>query len=100
MSIKIMNMGQPLIVCDHCDEQIEDAYLANVEWRMPPYDESAELFYLHKSCSKDFSKGKRLRWMPLTDFFVFLQNNSGFCRSKQDRAKESLMAEYEVGLVG
>ena len=28
-----MNMGKPLIVCDHCEEQIEDAYLANVEWQ-------------------------------------------------------------------
>ena len=97
MSIKIMNMGRPVIVCDACDEQIKDAYNANVEW---PRDESAELFYLHKSCSREFRQGKRVGWMPLTDFFVFLQNNSGFCRSKQGRAKESLMAEYEVGLVG
>jgi len=97
MPITIENMVKPLIICDHCDEQIEDAYLANVERRR---DESAELFYLHKSCSKDFCQGKRLAWMPLTDFLVLLQNNSGFCRSKQGRAKESLMAEYEVGLVG
>ena len=100
MPIKIIKMGKPVIVCDACDEQIEDAYLANVEWRMPPYDESAELFYLHKSCSRDFCEGKRLAWMPLTDFFIFLQNNAGFCRSKQDRAKEFVMAEYEVGLLG
>ncbi len=90
-------MGKPLIVCDACDEQIEDAYSANVQW---PRDESTELFYLHKSCSGDFRKGKRLAWMPLTDYFVLLQNNTGFCRSNQGPAKESLMAEYAVGLVG
>ena len=87
----------PIFVCDKCSKKIENAYLANVEWRR---EDSAELFYLHKSCSEDFRKGKRLAWMPLTDFFVFLPNNSGFCRSRQGRAKESLMAEYEVGLVG
>ncbi len=100
MPIKIMNMGKPVIVCDACDEQIEDAYNANVQWPRNELDESTELFYLHKSCSRNFRKGKRLAWMPLTDFFVLLQNNSGLCRSKQGRAKESLMAEYEVGLVG
>lgn len=88
---------KPLFVCDHCDKQIEDAYLANVEWRR---EDSAELFYLHKSCSRDFCEGKRLAWMPLTDFLIFLQNNSGFCRNKQGAAKESLMDEYAVGLVG
>jgi len=87
MPMKIENMVKPLIVCDHCDEHIEDAYLANVEWRR---DDSAELFYLHKHCHDDFCKGERLMWMPLTDFLVFLQNNSGFCRSKQARAKVGL----------
>jgi len=38
--------------------------------------------------------------MPLTDFLVLLQNNTGFCRSQQGAAKESLMDEYAVGLVG
>lgn len=97
MPITIENMVKPLIICDHCEKHIEDAYNANVEW---PRDESAELFYLHKSCSREFRQGKRVAWMPLTDFLVFLHNNTGFCRSKQGPAKESLMAEYAVGLVG
>ncbi len=98
MPIIMKNMGKPLIVCDQCDKPIKDAYLANLEWQAPPFDETDALYFEHKSCSKSSFPGSV--WMGLTEFLVFLQNNAGFSRSKQGKAKESLMAQYEVGLVG
>ena len=96
MPIKI-SMGRPLIVCDRCKKQIEDAYQANVEWQAPPSVAIDVFHFVHMSCSKGLRPGSAS--MPLTDFLVFLQNNAGFSRSKQGPAWESLEAKYIVGFV-
>ena len=96
MAIKI-SMGRPVIICDRCNKQIEDAYQANVEWETPPIEEIDVFQFLHHRCSEDLYPGRV--WMPLTDFLLLLHNNASFSRSQQGPAWESLEAKYRVGFV-
>ena len=96
MAIKI-SMGRPVIICDRCNKQIEDAYQANVEWETPPIEEIDVFQFLHQRCSKGLYPGRG--WMPLTDFLLLLHNNASFSRSQQGPAWELLEAKYRVGFV-
>lgn len=73
----------PSLVCEHCDEKIEEAGKANALWD-PDYGEA---FFVHKPCNRAFesSFGERLWWEPLDSFLHRILHNSGF---RPEEAKE------------
>ncbi len=73
----------PVIVCDVCGKDIENAGLGAVVYRKPPYefDEDLEPFFTHKrACHRQLETrfGSNLvPWAELTEFLRQLDHNTG-----------------------
>jgi hypothetical protein len=70
----------PIIVCDHCYEEIADARDGNYEWLVEddgrPWD--GRMYFTHKRCCHAFEQARRVgRWyaMPLECMPIYLENN-------------------------
>jgi hypothetical protein len=50
------NRSCPVVVCDHCGEQITDALDGNYQWRMGLNDTDfgGRVYFTHKGCCKAF----------------------------------------------
>ncbi len=73
----------PSLICDHCDEKIEEAGKSNALW--DPHSEEA--FFVHTHCNRAFesSFGERLWYEPLDSFLHRVLFNVGF---RPEKAKE------------
>lgn len=90
---------KPVVVCDHCDEPIEDAKEGNYQWRVEcgqPVD--GQMFFTHKSCCRDFelANGGRVGWFwtSLDALPVFLANN---LKVDWQKAADSARLFAEIG---
>jgi hypothetical protein len=73
---------RPVVACDHCGEEIDDARQGNYQWRVEENGNPADgglIFFTHKRCCRPFeeSNGGRVGWCwtPLSCLPVFLVNN-------------------------
>jgi hypothetical protein len=68
----------PVVVCDHCGRQIEDAKEGNYQWQHEG-DNAGKIFFTHKACCWAFESksGEREFWlsMELTCLPIYLGNN-------------------------
>ena len=72
----------PIVICDWCGEEIEDAKKGNYEWRQMKYEnekDGAQIFFTHKQCCRQFEEhnGGRLCFFAeeLEIFPLYLKNN-------------------------
>jgi hypothetical protein len=60
---------RPVVVCDHCGEQIADAKDGNYEWRMREDGqiEDGQIYFTHKACCRPFeiANGGRVHWFAI-----------------------------------
>ena len=82
LQIKIEGkFAKPIIVCDHCGQQITDARSGNYEWIVNERGHPVEdrIYYTHKQCCRAFeqSNGDRSNWnaVSLQCLPVYLANN-------------------------
>jgi hypothetical protein len=72
---------RPVIVCDHCGEEITDARDGNYQWKVSAEGDRAEghLYFTHKGCCRAFEAANRgdHDWyaMELACLPIFLGNN-------------------------
>jgi hypothetical protein len=69
----------PVVVCDFCGEEIQDAKQGNAEWKFDEEKGSgATIFFTHKKCCHTFEQknsGVHFGAEMLDHFLVFLANN-------------------------
>jgi hypothetical protein len=104
MSIRIKlenGLDKPVVVCDHCGDEIKTAEDGNYQWRTDGKGRPADgrIFYTHKDCSHLFEtrNGGPSRWnvMELECLSIYLARNLGVNRQEAD-----WKADYGSGLVG
>lgn len=107
----------PVVVCDHCQERIEDARQGNVYWRqwkthrftpdaatgttsmeeLPPREsilvDDGQFYTLHKKCTRVFEtihadEQQGWVWMGLTELFSHLIDNTKVTYEDLDKSKE------------
>jgi hypothetical protein len=73
----------PIIVCDHCREEITNCRAANLLWL---YEEPQRQYHVHKACDRAFEsalareRGKDwllVPWIPLDRFLDYIGHNAG-----------------------
>ena len=69
------NMDRPIVICDHCGQEIRCAAEGNYQWL--DSDRPARLYFTHKACCHAFEKrhggswyAMELNWLP-----AYLVNN-------------------------
>src|SRR5262245_60102707 len=79
----------PVILCDHCGREIDDARQGNYQWTMSPLapGRPVALYFTHKACCRDFEQARPLPeglwgWTPLECLPVYLANNLKVDRKK------------------
>lgn len=95
MPIKITlekNLYVPLVFCDHCGQQIEDAGKANYEWLVgeggTPVD--GVIHFVHKECCRAFEASHSGQgswyWGGLSNLMVYLIHNLkvNYAKARED----------------
>ena len=69
----------PVVVCDHCGEQIENAAQGNYQWRVNREGNlMGAVFFTHEKCRDDFEKAHSGVWWyarELSSLPLHLSNN-------------------------
>src|SRR5436309_1489694 len=74
--------AKPVVVCDYCGEQIDDARTGNYQWSVGDRGELADdapVVFTHRSCCQAFESAhggrRRWAWAPLSCLPTFLAAN-------------------------
>jgi hypothetical protein len=74
------DLSKPVIICDHCGQEITEASQGNYQWKMSKLGKGVEgvVFFTHKSCCHAFEAlNPAPCWgaMELDCLLVYLANN-------------------------
>jgi hypothetical protein len=69
----------PVLICDHCGEQITDVQAATYAWpEEASHTSDADVVFLHRACIRAYQEGRQWHASePLESFAVRLASNAG-----------------------
>jgi hypothetical protein len=84
------DVSKPVVICDHCGEEIAEARQGNYQWRMSDAGKGIEgrVYFTHKHCCHAFEQvNPDPCWgsMELECLPVYLANNLGIDWKKANR---------------
>jgi hypothetical protein len=73
----------PVVLCDHCGEQIEEATDGNYQWRP---EDGKTVYFTHKPCCRAFEHTRGGAWcaMELDVLPLYLSNNLKIDRKRAE----------------
>ena len=91
-------MAKPVIICDHCGKEIDEAKQGNYQWDVAQVDkpQGGQVYFTHKACCRAFEAltPGRWSWTELDCLPVFLANNLKV-NWKEAREKAAVLASIE-----
>jgi hypothetical protein len=101
------NCGAPVILCDHCGFEIQEAAGQNVLFKSVNEDGRYQVgayvpaVFVHVECTRQYEArhGGHHAWNKIDDWLFFLKNNCGITKKVEQKTLEKMKRWIEWGWV-